>query len=410
MNAQIERPQFSHEPLSDDMLGMHLAGGANHELKSAVLGTMHLHGLYTSYDLAKLVNKQARGGADYELLAAGAGQFCLDSFVPNGLVIAEEVEWRKGKKSLFRLTEEGERAKSLAGHMEDLSLRHPETSSRWLLGMTHSVVSDRRAPIAIYKLFEELLNSGPITFPDARGVEARRKKIHAKTLERAGFIEIGHYAHDTIYEINEPVVRVTKGGPPTKLMIEVDRYISKHALSQDRRITARMIASSKELKDTFTDGLVEREINRIKIRLLRLSRQGVLNVLSPAQKGLVVRLKPERTELITEFCQIIERYQKQDPEYLEEGRRKLEEILKEPEAMGQLIDKSQTNSPQATWLPYFVKLALVEEAERTFAPDEVKDAEEIARRIDDPHVTAHSVRKILKRRRETADALAPAIA
>jgi hypothetical protein len=396
MPSQTEVAPAAHESLmSQEELNGLLASVGNHEAKASALLLMQPGAFYSGPRLSSMLAEQQakKFGAfpSHKTIAA----YCLQTFEPIGL-IAKTVN-TMGKME-FGLTSKGEReGKAFAGHLLDLSLRHPETSLRRIFGMTHSRDKQSRPPILRYQILLDLLTADDamtqIEIIESTGLSDQEVRDHITEMEEDGILTTHLASRPAVYmPLENDIERETVGG--TKAITEQVNQIFRNAANrEDSRLTRGMV--SEKIESDKDMAKVRTSVNH---RIQKLNRMGLIKLESrQISNERVVWLTLNQKNIADDVCSLIEKLREGDSEFMREGIEKGMAIMGKSPDLRELIEKSAANSPQASSVPYQEKVSRIVGVLGNLGQ---ANAEQITEVINDGRITLVSVNKSLKRMRE----------
>lgn len=357
---------FDHE------VGNLLSAVGNGESKALLLTALRPNKIYTRPDLQELLLRiQGRYTKEGWEISKGLGfQYCRDSMAPIGLVAKEVLNPDLSEYGYIK-AEYGERVGvPFVGHLADLSERYSNTSLFEVWGGTGSVSPvlgmieqegmtaeyRKRSPIIRLKIFWEILTSKlPLREADlVTALEEEQGIIadHLKKLRAFRLIEydaLGPNKPGTYYTLadseKEPIFRYTSHHGMTTLKRHLYLIFFSHPkedLTYDKLWEYFKAAAPlrQKSKQAF--------IRRASIYLAQWSRdgfltEGIFNNNTQSQ----IDLTDAQRALLNDFVETVDKFQKGDSSFLDEGRSKAEEIINDPKRVAVLMRKARNKSPFA---------------------------------------------------------------
>ncbi len=360
-----------NEPLSDAVMGGLLAAVGNHEGKALLLASMQPGIGYSSTDMQKMTYV---GGKRFWKGKTNAFSWSVKSFAPIGLVTREIVDPERGLVG-YELTERGNTlGVSLAGHVLAFSERHPETSLERMLSVTTSSKSldahsegnleednKRRAPLARYRIFSELL-AGDLparkedllqgiaqAYPgEPKDSMMNRLTHHLDNLSRHGIISYETTTPDTPFALFIPAKNRPEEPPQPDqhnktLMQRIDGIMQQ----SETQVSPKDIFNALvEQYPNYAERSVAGLMNEISRTVQQLVRSGHVTQIGEFSKGNQSRitLTDDQRALIKDFVTVLTAFQSQDPEILAAGHREARSIVSNQDRFGALMIKSKEAS------------------------------------------------------------------
>lgn len=343
--------------IGEDELGNLISAVGNHEAKAITLITMQPGRIYTESDLwRRLIDVQGES-IGWRMSKRLPFNYCSYTFSSIGLVAREVVNPDLSTYG-YEITPYGiEVGVPLVGHLLDLSLRYDKSLIQ-IFGQTSSpaktqetivekeaIEFKKRAPIARFKIFWELLTSSLPTqekdLANALGAERRYVSNHIQELARFGIINLKSSEADkasSFYHLSEE--------RPDEKPQAYHQLILTQQIYQFFLNNPGISGSPDELGKKFMA-----EINRsvslgtFSGILSHLAKQGYLK-----HEGFTryiqseIDLTEEQKIMLCELLEIIDNFQRGDREFLEEGRRKAQKILANPQTVAKLLLKAKESS------------------------------------------------------------------
>lgn len=356
------------EPLKDEELGNLLAAIGNHEAKGATLLAMKPGVIYTRPQLGRRFLEVQGETPRWKISQGIPFKYCLQSLSPIGVVAQEYIDPNEGLWG-YAVTKYGmDIGVPLVGLLLDFSLKHPEMSLIQLLGLTTSSSSTslihtsqrediefkKRSPLTRLKILRVLIST-PRRLREAdleRELNERKyaleHNLHA--LRDGGFIT--HEATEpnklfSQYSLSSS--RSPEYPPPYKKMPLRTKEVYGIVLANPGvllsvEFIADRLRENNPTKKYGSRAHLTRSINDI---LTHFTREGYLirhgfDRLTRSE----IYLTPEQKTIVMEFLSIIDAFQSQKPDVLQEGREKARRLLSNPSLIAALMEKARRKSPQ----------------------------------------------------------------
>lgn len=373
-------------------LGDLLAAIGNHEPKALLLAAMRDGFEYTGGELNDLITEIQGDPIVWRPGERTGFGYCIRSLGPSGLV--DQMVEPNHDITTFRKTTFGrQQGNALAGHLLDLSWRHPQVSLREIFGATNTRSSDResRAPIRRSLILMELLAQElPCRQADLQAslnLSQDHVSTHLESLNRAGLIDyVSHKGDRHFVEYNVP----------PDFSIKIRAVHQRPALTQEVAETLIGRAGSKTSAEHIAN-VIKRQLPKRRHASLERSVGGILSQLAKrgdlelasfsGTRRSAALFTPTGRTIAGELADIIGNFVSGNEEFLRMGRQKAAEIVANPETARQLIAKAMSKSPHVNGVP--AEKAL--EAMRTLlSGSEVLTTNDIEHRLaDDGIVLSH---------------------
>ncbi|MBI2613231.1 MAG: hypothetical protein HYW62_00445 [Candidatus Levybacteria bacterium] len=360
------------ERLSDEQLGNLISAVGNLEGKAITLLLMEQGRIYSKGNLYHKFMGAQEERIGWKPDRAIPFQYCQFSLLPIGLVALGEKD-HDLKTWGYGVTPYGEEEGiPLAGLLLDFSEKHPEFSLSQVFGSTNSPSQPKniqtpegetefksRSPILRLKIFRKLIAAKlPIRESDLAstiGENAGMIGRHLALLADSHIISYESIRKDqpqSFYALSseKPNERLTQHSAFSSLTEKVYSFFlnlgpSKQITLED--ITDSLIAANSEMGKLNKQAL-KRRISTI---CSYLAKQHYL-VQGKFKEGLESEITLSDTQKATllELVALINRFQGQEPEILEEGRRKAMKIIHNPHRVSHLLRKAKESSGRANKL------------------------------------------------------------
>lgn len=395
---KLAQPDHLDLKTLDDLL----SGVAVHEGMSLMLGEMRANYTYGAARLHREVFLAMQGDT---IAFAGSSTnqlgWCEDSFEPAGIV--KRASTRHKEYELTRLGDN--QAKGLAGWMLQLSLEAGDkVGLRSLHGVSKSALSkETSSPTDRINIFEALLESPDLKASDIAkkiGVGPNTAVNNLKWLAEHNIIEYTsidsrELAGKQIYEIPEEFDPQTDRKGMAKLVIQT---IDKLKQSRGSAFTV------KDLMDDIRLSSPETEIDKYSRKkhammiVNELVDKGMLNKgeVDGNTKSKTILL-PGMRAIVRRSVEISDAMLNSDDDYVREGKEVLAGILKDKEAVRELIQKWHNESPATNKLSRTVREELITDFMKDHPGATSKD---VADALKPSGLTESSAKTTLKDMRE----------
>lgn len=359
------------EPLSNAELGGLLAGIGNHEGKSLLLASMHPDTPYTS---TQVHNLTSRDGVKYWNHAVPF-EWCGRSLAPIGMVTKEIIDPQKGIVG-YEISEKGkELGVALAGHLLAFSERHPEVSLSDLLGASHTPIKDtdendehkakynkNRAPITRFRMYleivtadlpirkDDLVNALRDNYPgeyDSTGLKTMASK-HLDNLATAGLVTYKKVDVDHPYvkykrTAEKHVSDAKQVDTPISLADRVHAFVTQ---SEGTFTIPDIFDHLIHIYPEYLDHSEAALLHDIGKHTKALSKSGSCTSVGEFQYGTLssITLTDVQRNVLSDFVSIIDAFQGNDPEFLEDGRKKAQAIVSDTSRFQALMGKARAHS------------------------------------------------------------------
>lgn len=354
-NTEQER-----EKIPDEEMANLLAAIGNSEAKAVTLLAMKPGLIYSTPGLHKAFVEMQ--GENPEWVPNGKTPFdwCESSLAPIGLVAFEIVDRWKNTYG-YEITDYGaEIGQPLAALLLDFSKNHPNHSLFRLFGSTQSkaqaveisgVDFKKRSPQTRLQIYRQLLKSRlPLRYTDLNRqlgfTEPGVLNEHLFELNYSGIIYYNSVRRESgiMFRLrpdrpsDEPSCYRTYTTSTTGVFEILNR--DPETFLTTTEITRRLVESSKNKSKTLRS-----VVTRI---LMHLRKTGYVEVQKfDHYHYSEINLHPDQHEHLTALIGIIEKFQKQDSNVIEKGRRLASYFRAHPEEIADLIEKARENSPNA---------------------------------------------------------------
>lgn len=358
-----EQPR-ARERLSDEQMGNLLSAVGNHEAKAITLILMRNGNIYDRGNLYREVLNSQGKNKGWIIDRHGPLQYCSHSLAPIGLVAMEIINPDLSIYG-YAITEDGkELGIPLAGLLLDFSERH-NIPLNLLFGSTVSNSKEKttqieegevrfrkRPPLTTLKILYELLTSPnlPIRSVDLQKRIGENASFDVPRLEKLSKLILIQY---NAVESNKPYTAYKLSGsiPEGELPIGyAGRIFTKSVFDifknhPDDYLTIGDVYNllPKEQKE----GLKSEKSARVRISqaLSSLAKHKYVNLEKFGfGKRSEINLTDEQRTILTELLVIIDRFQDQDPEILEEGRKFARKIISSPKRVSNLLIRAKEAS------------------------------------------------------------------
>lgn len=334
------------EALTSEAIGSLVAGIGNHEGKAIAFGLMEEGTSYKGRLLQRTLRDAHGGHEGWDLAHTVLVGYCRDSFKQAGIVGETSEGYKKNEYG----EEVGD---AFAGLVLDFSLKHPDFSLIDFFSQRQSTPrsSDEdvnRAPITRMRIFWELLTRDlPLKNDDiAVAVKQRRNVVarHLHALDEKGVITytaIPHNGLRSVYKYKPELSDVV----PKYLAREMPASEFSYNLLRDnpeKEFTLEEVASlyfEHQGKQPGTITKIQRD--RFSNILSNLERQGILEVNDTS----IADLTDTQKDVVFELVTMLDGFQSQDPNLITYGKKRLTEIISNPELVAQLLLKARKHSP-----------------------------------------------------------------
>lgn len=357
------------EPLSNEEMGNLLSSIGNSEAKALTAGEMKEKVIYSETDLVNLVNGMQGVTPGWKVDRGAPWHWCGHSFEPIGLV-AREITDEMSRKYGYEKTEYGtEQGDPLAGILLDFSLRHPETSLYKINGSTlssseserhditvegESVEFRKRAAVTRLKILWELATRDlPIRQADlsvAVGENPTTLRGILVSLAESGIINY------TAIEGQRPFVayklKLQQSGYPIphrkNEFTLTNQVIEAMNILGDEWATLKDIEEEIIKDDIFLKERPKRFHTALRSRISSILKELKLTGFAESENfqgkdRSRIDLSEEQRILIVEYVELLDKFQRRDPEILCKGKQLLVGLT--PEDKAYLMKKAQDNSP-----------------------------------------------------------------
>ncbi len=372
----VRRPKDIPDPrerFSIDKLGDLLAAFGNHEAKAITLLAMRggeNAPIYTQRNLAERVLEIQGDEPGWKPESKSYIQFCQLSLAPIGLVVKEIIDPEKGTVG-YKITEEGEEAKHLAGLLLDFSDRHNEISLLELFGQTPSAAkkkeqeedagdgSRKRAPLIRYQIYNALIShEGPMREEDLAQLVGEKEMVvgsHLKALKKLGRIEYdstsqGSKESVAFYIVNPEKINEALLGEPDfryrAFLREVYEVIQAGGISQFDRESVYQAIIKKNPKRTEQDK--KNLANMISGCLSYLtSHEYITRVQFHQGKQSEISLTPQQRGFFEELVAMMEGFRIGSPEVSDYADGAVKDFMRNPHKVARLMKKAKEHSYHA---------------------------------------------------------------
>ena len=301
---------------------------------------------------------QGEDGAWLDVGGAIPAGYTQSNFVPQGLA-DEHIDPSKVRLSKsYSITNYGaNRGLSVAGLMMDLSLNYPETGLYDIFGLTKADETGNTSSYARLVLLSHLAEKGSsyenmaelsrqtgLPEPTIRGHVDELTKAHIIETKRRNDVPpdkvidtVDQHALDTI------TLRPGAGNVPSTVAAEIRARLTEGSpqISVDEIVDATVAKLQEgyngatplqDLAHAYLYKLIDLEVIRIQSEFTR-------------EKWAFVRLDASNSELVTDLLVNVQGIMEGDPDYLEWGIQRAQEILTSPDDVNTLLKKTQKSSP-----------------------------------------------------------------
>lgn len=369
-----EQPK-AREKLSDEEMGNLLSAVGNHEAKAITLILMRNGNIYDRTGLYReVMNAQGENKGWGKMHRGIPFQYCHDSLAPIGLVAKETLNPDFSTYGYQIIPKGKELGVPLAGLLLDFSERH-NISLHLLFGSTQSrykvknmqtegdnddTESKKRSPPTALKILYELITSPSLPIREVdlgKGIGESQAVLYAHLvrLSKLGLIEYNTRKAGIPYISYKLSTTVPEGELPiygtyptlTKLVLDV---IKSHP---DQYLTSENVYNllPKEQRERRENEKVFRK--QLSNVLSFLNKHGYVNIEKFSyEKQSEVNLTDEQRVALTELLEIMYRFQNQDEELLEKGKRLTEKIIINPERVSDFLKRAREASNNANQSPF----------------------------------------------------------
>lgn len=369
--------------IGDEEVGTLLSAFGNHEVKALTLAAMMPGIIYTrsaseGTTLSQELRKHLQGKrVAWIIYPYNLFNYCRNSFSHPLTIVAEQAVDSNLAIYGYKITDYGiGTGQALAGHLLEWSLNHDKSLIE-VFGSTFSggqakeievgketVEFKKRAPITRLKIFRQILASPflPIRQADLiNTIGGTRSSIeeHLINLDRFGIIDYQSTNADESFAFyrlaeekpdKEPEpYRLGHGPYPTLTGQVYNLFISDPNLkASPAEVYQQLIKIYPAYKERKQPSM-KRTINSI---LSHLQKQGYLK-----REGFrqyiqsEISLTEDQRIMLSDLLQIMDRFQSGDREFWQEGRRKAQDILADPEKFAKLMNKAHNTSPGTKRIP-----------------------------------------------------------
>lgn len=357
------------EKLSSEQLGSLISAVGNLEGKASTFLLMEHGRIYSKGNLYHEFMRAQGERIGWRPHRTIPFQYCQFSFLPIGLVAFEEID-PSLKTWGYGITPYGEKeGVPLAGLLLDFSERHPEFSLSQVFGSTSSPSQlkdiqtpegktnfKKRAPILRLKIFRELVRAElPIRELDLAYAVGENPATIGQHLARLADLHIIFYESTkrdqpyAFYKLSQerPNERPKQYSTLPSLTEKVYNFFVN--LGPSRGVSPEDIADSLIYENPEMVELDKKALQSNIVGICSyLSRQKYLEQ-GKFKEGLQseITLSDIQRAALLELVTLINRFQEQDPETLEEGKRKAMEIINDSERVSRLLKKTKQNSAHA---------------------------------------------------------------
>ncbi len=359
-----------NSPLTYEALMQLTSNLGNDETKLITIAAMEPGVFYGQRGLARRVESFLGGMPSPYVGKSNYGDYCGKSFVPVGLVESRQGE-RDGRDAPeYMVTPYGATiGTAFAGHLLQFSERYPDVSLYGLLGSTKSAAIDeetgmkKTSPELRFKIYYELLTANlPIRMEDlarALGAKSEALKRHMDELdleEIISFKSAGSLGPIVEYRINkdqklpEELPKGTKYPVLTKEIYSLVQELTEK--DEEKWTTINEVTKVVPMRTTgsFADSQSPDSTRSVVLKKLADAGYLVRKEFDGLSKSNI-SLTPEQRQVLLELTSIIDNFQSQKKEFIEDGIRKANEILSDPTRTQALMSKAKDNSPSAAKIP-----------------------------------------------------------
>lgn len=363
IKSVIPEQNKPREKLSDEQMGNLLSSVGNSEAKAITLILMGNGNVYDGASLHKEILYAQRKRKTWDISSTSLFDYCSKTFSRIGGLVEMRIMNPDLSAYGYAITDKGKYLGiPLAGLLLDFSERH-NVSMELFLGATKSLSQKRivqtgegeeiefkkRAPLTTLKIFRELLAEpnlpikekdlaeriGEVAFP-------RSLLRHLRRLSTLGIIE-----YETI-EANKPYVLRKRSSKMREEKLPALTGLIMDILDNnpDRTLTRNDIYDllSQEEKRKWKEDVLK---GHISTSLSFLSKRGYADIGKfNREKHSEINLTDKQRALLTEFLEIIDRFQNQDQEIVEMGKGLAKEIVSDPQKVATLMGRAKEASSQ----------------------------------------------------------------
>lgn len=380
--TQIQQPTPEQlkprERLPDEEMGNLVSSVGNNEAKAITLILMRNGNVYDKKGLHKeILNAQGKNKT-WDIGHSATFDYCSETFSPIGLVAKEALDFDLSVYG-YAITDKGkELGIPLAGLLLDFSQRH-NVPLVLLLGATQSpskkkiaqtekgkstdIEFKKRAPSTTLKIFYELITSPDLPI----GEEELGRRIgegnpsavleHLRRLAQLGVVQYEATGANEPYscyklssEIPEEELPVYGESPIlTQAVFDILLRYSKEYPDQFLTREDAYNLLPQERKDKWGKNNLK---NALSQTLSLLNEHGFAVVEKfHLGKQSEINITDEQRIMLTEFLEIMYRFQNRDPEILEKGKMLAEGIITNPQEIASLMKRAKEASRQANTSP-----------------------------------------------------------
>lgn len=334
------------EALTSEAMGSLVSGIGNHEGKAIVFGLMEDGTSYKGRLLQRTLRDAQGGYEGWDIAHNPLAQYCGNSFKPAGIVEETPEGYKKNEYG----KEVGD---AFAGLMLDFSLKHPDFSLMdfFSFRQSSSRSSDEdinRAPITRMRIFWELLTRDlPLKNDDiAVAVKQRRNVVarHLQALDENKIITYNampHHGDRSKYKY----VPIVSDDVPTPFVKDKSASEFSYRLLRDnpgQEFTLEdVVRLHLESQGKQQDDVGKGQKSRFGAILSDLEKQGFVQNEDTSEANLTDAQK----DVVFELVSMLDGFQSQDPHLIAYGRKRLSEIISNPELVAQLMLKARKHSP-----------------------------------------------------------------
>ncbi len=366
VSAEIQAPL--KEPISDNEMGSLISAIGNSEAKAILLGLMHDEVVYSAYDLSNLMNRSQGAIIGWKMSVANPYQYCRQSLEPIGLV-AQEVTIKRQSIGYAKTTKGSTLGISLAGLLLDFSLSHPEYGLQDFFGSSQSTGKEQtegelefrnRTPEFRRRLFRYLATAqSPVTVADVgretgytgRGTDEHFSKLSEKGVLNYQSIKKGKTNIEYTFSEQAPDGDPKPiGGWNSAMRLALANIKDNPEKSWSPEELAKLYLESRgrEIAPAIihTKKMFEKILNH-------LAKAGFIKKTLEFADGAQswVDLTERQRESLYDLSERLIRFQNQETEVLEFGRKRLGEILSEPALISILLAKAKEHSNYVNFVP-----------------------------------------------------------
>lgn len=368
--------------IGEEELGTLISAFGNHELKALTLASMRPGIIYTrrvseGTTLAQELRERLQGKrTTWAIWSGHLFGYCQDSLShPLTIVTRKTVDSDLGIYG-YNITDYGtEKGQALAGHLLEWSLKFDKSLIE-VFGSTSSggiskeikvgeetVEFKKRAPITRFKIFWGLLTSSlPIRVVDLANAIGETKEIiqdHLINLARFGVVYYKAIRSEQPYSFYQladerpsqepqPYRRGSSRAPTLTRRIYNLFTANPNLRASQAEVYQRLIEIYSSYQERKQSGM-RTTINSI---LSSLEQQGFVRH-EGFRQGIKseINLTEDQRIMLYELLEILDKFQSGNREFWQEGRKKAQDILADPEKLVKLINKAQKTSPGTERIP-----------------------------------------------------------